>query len=566
MATAVQRRRGTSVEHLTFTGLLGEVTVDTDKNVAVVHDGATAGGIPLLRQDADNYDGSEINNFRSQAIDDNVTNHTVQLTLTDAGITVGSPTGGAAGAGTLNAAGLFVNGSAVPAVGINQNITADWLFSGDVTFTGDVTNVSSTDTFVRDKLLTLNDQEILNGVTGGVGTSGLRVDRGFSSSAVATTGDLTFADANPDTIKRASGDWTADGVIAGSYVSISGSAQNDGVYLVASVSTTDSANDTIVLDTNENLQADGPETVSTVTILNSANTQASLIFDEADDTWKLGLVGSESAIATAASPATTISVGDTSVVVSDTGADGTITFTTDGTLALTINNAQDSTFEGRLLLNGTQHILAQDAASALVVSGGTGSGVGGNLILYGESHATRANDFTLRTTATEIVSWDDSADSLIFRKNSTLTTLMIDTNSDITIYGDIFRSADNELTVLSGGTSAILGGNVVLYGESHATKANVLEFYGAAALALTIDTNQNVIVGSSELADAATDGFFYIPTTTTGLPTGVPTSFAGRVPMVYDDTNSELYIYNGSWLPAGAADGDGLAYAIAFGG
>ena len=138
MATAVQRRRGTSVEHLTFTGLLGEVTVDTDKNVAVVHDGATAGGIPLLRQDADNYDGSEINNFRSQAIDDNVTNHTVQLTLTDAGITVGSPTGGAAGAGTLNAAGLFVNGSAVPAVGINQNITADWLFSGDVTFTGDV--------------------------------------------------------------------------------------------------------------------------------------------------------------------------------------------------------------------------------------------------------------------------------------------------------------------------------------------------------------------------------------------------------------------------------------------
>ena len=51
---AVQRRRGTTAEHSSFTGLAGELTVDTTKDTVVVHDGSTAGGIPLLRQDVNN--------------------------------------------------------------------------------------------------------------------------------------------------------------------------------------------------------------------------------------------------------------------------------------------------------------------------------------------------------------------------------------------------------------------------------------------------------------------------------------------------------------------------------
>lgn len=43
----VQFRRGTTTQHATFTGSEGEITVDTDKNVIVVHDGSTAGGFPL---------------------------------------------------------------------------------------------------------------------------------------------------------------------------------------------------------------------------------------------------------------------------------------------------------------------------------------------------------------------------------------------------------------------------------------------------------------------------------------------------------------------------------------
>lgn len=51
MSLAVQRRRGTTAEHASFTGLAGELTVDTDKKTVVVHDGSTVGGIPLARED-----------------------------------------------------------------------------------------------------------------------------------------------------------------------------------------------------------------------------------------------------------------------------------------------------------------------------------------------------------------------------------------------------------------------------------------------------------------------------------------------------------------------------------
>ena len=44
MATAIQWRRGTTTQHSSFTGLAGEITVDTDLNTVIVHDGSTAGG------------------------------------------------------------------------------------------------------------------------------------------------------------------------------------------------------------------------------------------------------------------------------------------------------------------------------------------------------------------------------------------------------------------------------------------------------------------------------------------------------------------------------------------
>jgi len=52
MATQVQLRRGNTSQTNAFTGAVAEITIDTDKETIVVHDGSTAGGFPLARESA----------------------------------------------------------------------------------------------------------------------------------------------------------------------------------------------------------------------------------------------------------------------------------------------------------------------------------------------------------------------------------------------------------------------------------------------------------------------------------------------------------------------------------
>ena len=60
MAKLLKLRRGTTSQHSSFTGAEGEVTVDTDKETLVVHDGSTAGGHSLARQNLTNVSSATI--------------------------------------------------------------------------------------------------------------------------------------------------------------------------------------------------------------------------------------------------------------------------------------------------------------------------------------------------------------------------------------------------------------------------------------------------------------------------------------------------------------------------
>ena len=62
MAKLLKLRRGTTTQHGSFTGAEGEVTIDTTKDTAVVHDGSQAGGRPLLREDMSNLPAGTIDN------------------------------------------------------------------------------------------------------------------------------------------------------------------------------------------------------------------------------------------------------------------------------------------------------------------------------------------------------------------------------------------------------------------------------------------------------------------------------------------------------------------------
>ena len=91
MAIQIQLRQGTTTEHNTFTGAVGEVTVDTTKDVPVVHDGVTTGGFPVASRA--NADG------------------TISLIKKDG-----------TSAGTINANGLFNN--TLTSTNTNQALTA----------------------------------------------------------------------------------------------------------------------------------------------------------------------------------------------------------------------------------------------------------------------------------------------------------------------------------------------------------------------------------------------------------------------------------------------------------
>lgn len=68
-------RRGTTVGHSTFTGAEAEITVDTDKYNAIVHDGVTQGGHPLLKEE-DSY-GVSVKSFGAKG--DGVTNDSAAI-------------------------------------------------------------------------------------------------------------------------------------------------------------------------------------------------------------------------------------------------------------------------------------------------------------------------------------------------------------------------------------------------------------------------------------------------------------------------------------------------------
>lgn len=64
---------------------------------------------------------------------------------------------------------------------------------------------------------------------------------------------------------------------------------------------------------------------------------------------------------------------------------------------------------------------------------------------------------------------------------------------------------------------------------------------------LGITAGNNVVVGNQAVvATTATDGFLYIPTCA-GVPTGTPTSYTGKVAVIFDTTNDRIYVYDGGW-------------------
>lgn len=141
--------------------------------------------------------------------------------------------------------------------------------------------------------------------------------------------------------------------------------------------------------------------------------------------------------------------------------------------------------------------------------------------------------------------------------NSAIVAQTLRTQGALT--GGTTNQAGKDFTTIvsPGKGTGISGQYIVQTAPAGSTGATV----NAPATGLTVtaplaNMQPGVVIGNQALATTATDGFLWI-TSCAGPPTGVPTTFTGRVPLVYDSSNNQLYVYNSGWkqpkTPAGAA-------------
>ena len=137
MAKLLKLRRGTTSQHGSFTGAEGEVTVDTDKETLVVHDGSTAGGHPVAAEDMANVSSASI---AGRLANDSIATSKIAAGALPSDVTVASANivDGTIVNADINASAAIAGSKISPSFG-TQNIT-----SGAITTSGAL-NINSSD-------------------------------------------------------------------------------------------------------------------------------------------------------------------------------------------------------------------------------------------------------------------------------------------------------------------------------------------------------------------------------------------------------------------------------------
>ncbi|MDA9225120.1 hypothetical protein N9O93_00345 [bacterium] len=171
MATAIQWRRGTTSQHSSFTGLAGEITVDTDLNTVIVHDGSTAGGHRIAKH-------SEVTSAAAGDISSVVAGN---------GLTGGSTSGDAT---------ISLDTSSATFTGGVQTFLAGGTLAGHIIPTTDITyDLGSSskqwrDVYVGPGSLYINGQQVLQDNSGTIQVS---ADANQNVGIVTTgSGDIEF--------------------------------------------------------------------------------------------------------------------------------------------------------------------------------------------------------------------------------------------------------------------------------------------------------------------------------------------------------------------------------------
>ena len=211
MAKLLKLRRGTTTQHASFTGAEGEVTIDTTKDTAVVHDGSQAGGRPLLREDLNNITSA---NLAAKLADDSLATSKLaggalptDVTVTNANVVSNAAIAGTKVSPDFGSQGITTTGTASIGNGLTLTGTNPYIDIVDSNNNDDFTIKNDNGNFkIQDKTDTTDRLTI---ASDGTTTFASNVD--FSSGidvtgAITATGDITVTNASPTVNLVDSGD------------------------------------------------------------------------------------------------------------------------------------------------------------------------------------------------------------------------------------------------------------------------------------------------------------------------------------------------------------------------
>lgn len=205
---------------------------------------------------------------------------------------------------------------------------------------------------------------------------------------------------------------------------------------------------------------------------------------------------------------------------------GSLIIKTNGSNALTFNSSQRATFDGTIQVESIIQNTIDTTSTYL--SGGNTQAKGGNARLYGSTEATNPGDVELRSDANTFLHWDESAGDLEILTGVGVKSTALTINSsqvatfagNVTVTSGLFtsRGIDDNATVeriqvddtvvrfggsledfllhrpintgtlvVAGGNTGTAGGNMKVWGQTHATRLGDLELRSAANAFLVWD-------------------------------------------------------------------------------